>query len=77
MINELILALSETGAWGPIEVRSSNAADQFFFSPVGSPEIKIKVDVIQKKNELLVYPTEALILEEIYQLGQKENQNLL
>ena len=45
-----------------------DSADQFFFSRVGSPEEKIKVDILQKNNKTLVYPAEALIAGEIYQL---------
>ena len=58
----------ETGAWGPIEIKSGNSADQFFFSPAESPEVKINVDVIQTDNESLVYPVEALKIGAIYQL---------
>jgi len=71
-ITDELIGITKTGAWGPIEVRSRNADDQFFFSPVGSPETKIKVDVIKKNNKLLVYPTEALLTKEIYQLGAEE-----
>ena len=60
--------IAGTGAWGPIEVRSVKADDQFFFSPIGSPEIKIEGDVIQKNNKLLVYPAEALMAGETYHL---------
>ena len=56
------------GAWGPIRVNSGNPANQFFFSQVGSSEKKIKADVIQKNNKLLVYPAEALMAGVIYQL---------
>ena len=58
----------EIGAWGPIEIRSETSAGQLFFSPLGSPEVKINVDVIQKDMQFLVYPVEALMAGEIYQL---------
>ncbi len=67
-ITDELIGIAKAGAWGPMELRSGSAEDQFFFIAEDSPDTKIKADVIQKKNQLLVYPAEALISGKIYKL---------
>jgi len=67
-VNHLSFDGMEIGAWGPIDNNISNPEGQIFLSQAGSPEEKIKVDLIKQNNKYQAYPVEPLIAGEIYQL---------
>ncbi|MCJ7519471.1 MAG: hypothetical protein MUO42_07360 [Anaerolineaceae bacterium] len=60
--------IQETGAWGPIVLKTNKAFSSYYLTQENNHDIKIEVKTKRNNDQLLIYPITPLRIGETYQL---------